>query len=112
MFDFYADWCVSCKVMERHVFSDPQVWQSLDRFDLVQIDVTANSVTHQAVLSEFGLFGPPSILFFDVRGNELKKFRVQGEMSKETFLPHLKRVLRQSETQDLLEISAVELNSD
>ena len=112
MFDFYADWCVSCKVMERHVFSDPQVRQSLARFDLVQIDVTANSVTHQAVLSEFGLFGPPSILFFDVRGNELKKFRVQGEMSKETFLPHLKRVLRQSETQDLLEISGVELNSD
>jgi thiol:disulfide interchange protein DsbD len=105
MFDFYADWCVSCKVMERHVFSDPQVRQSLSLFDLVQIDVTANSAIHQAVLSEFGLFGPPSILFFDVHGSELKKFRIQGEMSKETFLPHLKRVLQQSATPGLLEIS-------
>jgi thiol:disulfide interchange protein DsbD len=98
MFDFYADWCVSCKVMERHVFSDPLVRQSLAQFDLVQIDVTANSTTDQAVLTEFGLFGPPSILFFDARGSELKKFRIQGEMSKETFLPHVKKVLLQAET--------------
>ncbi len=97
MFDFYADWCVSCKVMERYVFSDPEVRQSLAQFDLVQIDVTANSATDQAVLTEFGLFGPPSILFFDVRGQELKRYRIQGEMSKETFLPHVQRVLQQAE---------------
>lgn len=103
MFDFYADWCVSCKVMERHVFSDPQVQQSLAQFDLVQIDVTANSVTHQAVLTEFGLFGPPSILFFNFQGDELKQFRIQGEMTKETFLLHLKRVLVQAEAQQTAE---------
>jgi len=112
MFDFYADWCVSCKVMERHVFSDPQVQQSLVQFDLVQIDVTANSATDQAVLTEFGLFGPPSILFFDYQGSELKKFRIQGEMSKQTFLPYIKKVLYQAEstrnTESLLEISSLE----
>lgn len=103
MFDFYADWCVSCKVMERYVFSDSQVQQNLAKFDLAQIDVTANSETDQAVLTEFGLFGPPSILFFDSHGRELKKFRIQGEMSKETFLPHIKKVLLQAETQQSTE---------
>lgn len=111
MFDFYADWCVSCKVMERYVFSDPQVQQSLAKFDLAQIDVTANSATDQAVLTEFGLFGPPSILFFDWHGRELKKFRIQGEMSKETFLPHIKKVLLQAKTQqsteNLLQVSTM-----
>jgi thiol:disulfide interchange protein DsbD len=93
MFDFYADWCISCKVMEREVFSDPEIQKQLQKFQLLQIDVTDNSKTHQAVLKHFNLFGPPSILFFDRQGKQLAHFSIQGEMSREAFGDHLTRLL-------------------
>lgn len=89
MLDFYADWCISCKVMERNVFSDPQVIQALSPYTLLQIDMTDNTPAQQALLDEFGLFGPPSILFFQAGGAELSDARVLGEMDKEQFLAHI-----------------------
>jgi thiol:disulfide interchange protein DsbD len=68
MLDFYADWCVSCKEMERFTFSDPRVRQQLAGWTLLQADVTANSEADQALLARFKLFGPPGILFFDRNG--------------------------------------------
>jgi thiol:disulfide interchange protein DsbD len=93
MFDFYADWCISCKVMEREVFSDPLIQQQLEKFQLLQIDVTENSPIHQAVLKHFNLFGPPSILFFDSQGKQLVNFSIQGEMGRDAFGNHLARLL-------------------
>lgn len=92
MLDFYADWCISCKVMERDVFSDPAVMQSLKPVTLLQLDLTDNSEPQQAMLNTLGLFGPPAILFYDRDGNELTGARVLGEMDQAEFLQHLGRV--------------------
>ena len=89
MLDFYADWCVSCKEMERFTFSDPRVRQQLAGWTLLQADVTANSEADQALLARFKLFGPPGILFFDRNGEE-RKLRVIGFQNAEKFLATLK----------------------
>src|SRR5207248_10246605 len=72
MLDFYADWCVSCKEMEKFTFSDPQVRARLDGMLLLQADVTAASDEDRALLKRFSLFGPPGIIFFDARGREFQ----------------------------------------
>lgn len=78
MLDFYADWCVSCKEMERDTFTDPKVAARLAGFTLLQADVTANSEADKALLARFGLFGPPGIMFFDHQGKEIAGLRVVG----------------------------------
>lgn len=93
MLDFYADWCVSCKELERFTFSDPQVQARLANTVLLQADVTANSAEHKALLKRFGLFGPPGIIFFDGNGQEIPAARIIGYLPPERFLqqidPHL-----------------------
>ena len=86
MLDFYADWCVSCKEMEALTFSDARVKPKLDAILLLQVDVTANTVEHKALLKRFSLFGPPGIIFFDVQGREIKGLRVIGYQNAERFL--------------------------
>lgn len=78
MLDFYADWCVSCKEMERFTFSHPDVASRLQKAVLLKADVTANSPEHRALLKRYKLFGPPGTLFFDAQGTELAKARVVG----------------------------------
>ncbi|MDF0752040.1 protein-disulfide reductase DsbD [Marinobacter sp. 71-i] len=89
MLDFYADWCISCKVMERNVFSDGSVIQALAPYKLLQLDMTDNTPAQQALLEELGLFGPPAILFYDGSGTEIESARVLGEMDRKQFLSHL-----------------------
>jgi len=89
MLDFYADWCISCKVMERNVFSDADVVRSLQPFTLLQLDMTDNTPAQQAMLDELGLFGPPAILFYDSSGNEMALQRVLGEMNLSQFMDHI-----------------------
>ncbi|MBK7766494.1 MAG: protein-disulfide reductase DsbD [Sulfuritalea sp.] len=93
MLDFYADWCVSCKEMERFTFADPQVALRMKQFVLLQADVTANTDADIALLKRFGLFGPPGIIFFDAGGRERVDQRVIGFQSADQFLPALERVL-------------------
>ena len=90
--DFYADWCISCRVMERNVFSDPEVRQTLSRYATIQVDVTDNNNSDQALLDRYGLFGPPSILFFDASGDEIRSARILGEMERAEFLRHLRSI--------------------
>jgi len=78
MLDFYADWCVSCKEMERYTFSDPAVQARLARMVKIQADVTMGNADHQALLRRFRLFGPPGIVFFDAAGREIPGLRVIG----------------------------------
>ena len=85
MFDFYADWCVSCKEMERFTFRDPAVRAALSKVLLLQTDVTANDAPDRALLAEFGLFGPPAILFFGPDGRERRELRVVGFMNAGDF---------------------------
>lgn len=78
MLDFYADWCVSCKEMERYTFTDPAVQSRLAGMVKVQADVTANTAEHKALLKRFRLFGPPGIVFFGPAGREIQRARVIG----------------------------------
>ncbi len=94
MLDFYADWCVSCKEMERFTFSDAGVKQRLQSFVLLKADVTANNGDDKALLKRFSLFGPPGIIFFDAQGREIKGLRVIGFQPAERFSANLERVLR------------------
>ncbi|MEF8698514.1 MAG: protein-disulfide reductase DsbD [Candidatus Accumulibacter sp. UW26] len=86
LLDFYADWCVSCKEMERFTFTDARVQASLAGWTLLQADVTANAADDQALLQRFRLYGPPAILFFDHRGKEIDGVRVIGFQSADEFL--------------------------
>lgn len=92
MLDFYADWCISCKEMERFTFSDDSVKAKLKPVLLLQADVTANSEADQALLKRYGLFGPPGILFFDANGNEIADFRVTGYQDATQFLKTLQGI--------------------
>jgi thiol:disulfide interchange protein DsbD len=89
MLDFYADWCVSCKEMERFTFSDPQVQARLAGMLLLQADVTANNAQDKALLKRFRLFGPPGIVFFDEKGREIEGLRVIGYQPPEKFMKSL-----------------------
>ena len=90
--DFYADWCVSCKEMEAFTFTDPKVHEQMNKAILVQADVTKNDKLDRNLLKEFGLFGPPAILFFAPNGEEIRNGRVVGFMNKEDFHQHLLNV--------------------
>lgn len=91
--DFYADWCVSCKVMEREVFGDPQVQQAMAGVLRLRPDVTANSVADRALLKRFEVIGPPTLLFFDAAGLEQRSLRVVGEIDAERFLARLRKAI-------------------
>ncbi|HAF54292.1 MAG TPA: thiol:disulfide interchange protein, partial [Thauera sp.] len=93
MLDFYADWCVSCKEMERFTFSDARVAERMGQMLLLKADVTANNEEHKALLKRFGLFGPPGIIFFDAAGKEREGLRVVGFMKAEPFATVLDRAL-------------------
>ncbi|XYJ10201.1 protein-disulfide reductase DsbD [Telluria sp. B2] len=92
MLDFYADWCVSCKEMEKLTFVDPQVQAKLANTVLLQVDVTANDAHDKAMLKRFGLFGPPGIIFFDRNGAEIADSRVIGYQNAQKFLVSLERL--------------------
>ncbi|MEW7985677.1 MAG: protein-disulfide reductase DsbD [Candidatus Thiodiazotropha sp.] len=95
MLDFYADWCVSCKEMEKYTFSDPQVIDTLANTHLLQADVTANDDIDQALLQgHFGLPGPPAIIFYGSDGRERKNYRLVGFMPAEEFNTHATRAIQ------------------
>ena len=92
MLDFYADWCVSCKEMERFTFADPAVQAKLAGFTLLKADVTENTPDDKALLARFGLFGPPGIIFFAPGGKEVAGIRVVGYQEAASFLRTLDKV--------------------
>lgn len=92
MLDFYADWCVSCKEMERFTFSDPAVQRALQGALLLKVDVTANSADDRALLKRFQLFGPPGTIFFDAGGREIAQARLIGFQDSSRFLQTLRVV--------------------
>ena len=93
MLDFYADWCVSCKEMERYTFSDERVRARFREMMLLQADVTANSAEHAGLLKRFRLFGPPGIVFFDREGREIQGLRVIGFQPADRFAAVLDQAL-------------------
>ncbi len=92
LLDFYADWCISCKEMEAITFTNPEVAKEMSRFVLVQVDVTVNNSSTQALLKQYGLFGPPAILLFNGLGDEQKGLRVVGFMPPGRFSQRLQEL--------------------
>ena len=92
MLDFYADWCVACKEMERFTFTDDRIRARLDKFVLLQADVTDNTAEDRALMQRFSLFGPPGYIFFSAAGNEISGLRVTGFKPADIFLDILKQV--------------------
>ena len=92
MLDFYADWCVSCKEMEKLTFVEPAVQAKLANTLLLQVDVTANDAADKAMLKRFGLFGPPGIILFGKDGTEIPDSRVIGYQNADKFLASLQKL--------------------
>ena len=89
MLDFYADWCVSCIEMEEYTFTDPGVQAALANTVVLQADVTANDEQDQELLQRFGVFGPPTIIFFGSDGQQRHGYEVVGFMKAEDFTSHV-----------------------
>ena len=93
MFDFYADWCVSCKEMEVYTFTDERVQRALSNLILIQADVTLNDTIDQALMREFDVFGPPTIIFFDHNGRRQKGYEIVGYMKAKEFAEHVNEAI-------------------
>jgi len=89
MLDFYADWCVDCKRMEITTFQDNNVLSALKNTQTLQIDMTANSDEHKALMKQYGVFAPPTILFFDAKGQEYAQHRLVGSISAQDLVQHI-----------------------
>jgi thiol:disulfide interchange protein DsbD len=87
--DFYADWCTSCIEMDKFTFSDANVRQKLNNVLLLQIDVTKNTKDDIEIMKMYKIFGPPALLVFDTKGNEISTARVIGYLAPEKFISHL-----------------------
>ncbi len=96
--DFYADWCVSCKEMEAYTFTDSDVQAALSNTVWLQADVTANDEADQALLDRFGVFGPPTIIFFGTDGQQRHGYEVVGYMKAPDFAEHLRQALGDATT--------------
>ncbi|MDQ7727680.1 protein-disulfide reductase DsbD [Halomonas sp. SpR8] len=88
---FTADWCISCKLLERDVYPDPRVSAALSDYTLIAADVTDTNPQSRELLDRFSLFGPPSLLFFS-QGHEIRDARIQGEVTAEQLQEHLESV--------------------
>ncbi len=89
--DFYADWCVSCKAIEREVFADPRVRQALANMQLLRPDMTANNADDRALMSVHQILGPPTLLLIGPDGKERRAERIIGELGADEFLSRLAR---------------------
>ena len=86
--DYYADWCIACKIMDAEIFSQADVQKKMADVQFIQLDMTNNSDDQLNLLNQFGLFGPPAVLFFK-DGKELTDLRIVGEVDKATYMQHL-----------------------
>ena len=91
--DFYADWCVSCIEMEEYTFTDSGVQAALSNTVLLQADVTKNDEQDQGLLQRFGVFGPPTIIFFGKDGQQRHGYEVVGYMKAKKFTGHVNKGL-------------------
>jgi thiol:disulfide interchange protein DsbD len=91
LLDWYADWCISCKVIEREVLSAPQVLPRLTGYRLVRFDMTDSTPEQRGLLDRYRLFGPPAILFFAADGQEIVRLRIVGELGADAFAEKLEQ---------------------
>jgi thioredoxin:protein disulfide reductase len=92
LLDFYAHWCLACKIMEYTVFKQPKVIDALKPFMIIKADVTANDADNQVLLKHYNVVAPPTFIFFDRDGNEIKDNRIVGEVTAKDFLTALQKI--------------------
>ncbi|WP_414157640.1 protein-disulfide reductase DsbD [Pseudomonas sp. BNK-15] len=92
LLDWYADWCISCKVIEHEVLNAAQVQPQLGAFKLLRFDITESNAEQRTLLDRYQLFGPPALLFFAANGSEMTTDRVIGEINAAEFAGVLARV--------------------
>lgn len=92
MVDFYADWCVSCRELDKKTFPDAKVQAALASFTLLKADVTANNAEHEKLFTAYDIVGLPTVLFFDKQGNEVKSMRITGFKNADDFLVNLEKL--------------------
>jgi len=90
--DFTADWCIPCKELDSRTFSNPAVAAEVQRFTRIKADVTQNNENNQALLQRYGVVGPPTVVFLDGRGRELRDLRLVGFEKPDEFLARLKKI--------------------
>jgi thiol:disulfide interchange protein DsbD len=91
LLDWYADWCISCKVIEHEVLDDPVVIERLKGYRLIRFDITASNAEQRALLDRYQLFGPPALMFFGKDGVERADVRVIGEINARDFAERITR---------------------
>ena len=96
MLDVYADWCVSCHQLERHTFTHPEARAQLARLELLRLDVSNFNDAHQGLFRQLGLFGPPALLFFDAKGDEMRARRLIGFVNGPALASHIDKTLASS----------------
>ena len=96
LLDWYADWCISCKVIEHEVLNDAKVIAGLQGYRLVRFDVTASNSEQRQLLDRYKLFGPPALMFFAKNGSELSEVRVIGEINTQDFAERVANANRKS----------------
>ena len=89
MIDLWADWCVACKELDKYTFSDQRVYKSLNKINIIKFDVTENNSDHSKFLSDYKIYGPPALMFFDNNGTEIKASRIVGFIDADKFLDKL-----------------------
>ncbi|SFQ19005.1 thiol:disulfide interchange protein DsbD [Geopseudomonas sagittaria] len=91
LLDWYADWCISCKVIEREVLQAPAVAPQLAAWRLVRFDMTESRADQRALLDRYRLFGPPALLLFAADGSEWSDLRMIGETDAASFAAVLEK---------------------
>ena len=89
MVDLWADWCVACKELDKYTFSDLRVRELLTNINIIKFDVTENNDDHSKFLSDNQIYGPPALMFFDNKGDEIKSARIVGYIDADSFLDRL-----------------------
>ncbi len=105
MLDFYADWCVSCKEMEKYTFSDGKVAKQLQQLLLIQADVTDNTAAQVKLLQHFKLFGPPAVIFLNSKAQEIANSRIIGFENAAIFAQHVDKVIKTGESECQISVS-------
>lgn len=87
--DFFAEWCVACRVLEEETLTNPTVLAEMTRFDLYRVDITEINDDSQAIMEHYNILGLPALVFFDTGSNEVPNARVLGEMGPDRFIEHM-----------------------
>lgn len=93
LIDFYADWCVACKVMDREVFSQPEALKRLQNVRLLKVDISKGGPASRSLLERFEVLGPPTQVWIDPHGEERRAARITGEVGRAAFLQRADQVL-------------------